>query len=113
MTGIDSIFYSKPTTSHIRFANDTSLPMIDATNNLMNTSLDFTNGQITLRFLRELVTSDISGQDVSLNVSRVWIWAIGNITDDDPPVIDIHTNRGLLNNGNPIALPTTCIGMTL
>ena len=88
-----------------RFINEISVPLNDTVNNLNNTNVNFTNGQLTMRFSKQLVSTDSSGQDVNIDTSRVWIWAIGNISND----VFYNGKNGTLNDGNPIQLPTSCI----
>ena len=72
----------------------------------MNTSLGVINSQVTMQFTRQLVSTDSSGQDVNIDVPRVWIWALGTINNNG--TLNVHVQRGALNNNNTVSLSTSC-----
>lgn len=88
-------------------ATQQSLPPLDTVSNIFATSGSNVDGLIDFQFSRELDTNDTL-QDVTLDVPRVWIWAIGNI--DGGILQHSATTRGLLNSGIPITL-MECEGM--
>ena len=91
------------------FSHTTSryIPRLDTTQNTNNTTVD--SGGIILRLLfsKELITTDTTGEDVTLNINRVWIWAMGSISSQGNHVIFQYSmaSRGTLNSGEPVALP--------
>ena len=85
-----------------------STPRLDITQNINNTTVVSANSVLTLKFSRELITADTTGEDVPLNTNRVWIWAMGLISTQGNRVILQHStdSRGTLNSGEPVSL--TC-----
>ena len=75
---------------------------MDAQQNLLDTSVEFANDELTLRFSREMVTTD-SINDVSIDIPRYWIWAIGLYDNGN---IEQHTNSTRGVSTNPISLPS-------
>ena len=82
--------------------------ILETTQNIANTTIVFANSILTLKFSRELVTADITRENVPLNTKQIWIWAMGSISIQGDPLIlqySMHS-RGTLNSGEPVSL--TC-----
>ena len=77
-------------------------PIIDTQQDIFDASTEFVDGELILRFSREMVTTD-SAMDTSINVPRHWIWAIGpyDLATEQPLQ---HFERGV--SPDFIVLPT-------
>ena len=51
-------------------------PRLDTTQNTDDTTVDSGGNILRLLFSKELITTDTTGEDVTLNINRVWIWAM-------------------------------------
>lgn len=61
-----------------RYTVGQSAPLLDIQSNIFDTSAEFENGLLTMRFSREMVATDTI-HDVSINETRYWIWAMGEV----------------------------------
>ena len=83
-------------------------PIIDAQQNITQTSTSLSNGILTVSFTRPIISRDKS-HDLDLNVCRnVW-WAYdGNVTNFSPLEINSPAKLGYFNV--QICLPNNCQG---
>ena len=80
---------------------------MDAQSDIFNISFEFLEGELLLRFSRQIITFDQSEQDVSLDVPRYWIYAIGPYVDG---AFTQHDTRGVSNGAITLPSAIECPG---
>ncbi len=86
-------------------------PIIDGQSDIFNVSSEFDGIFLTLRFSRQMVTIDTSGNDVSIDTPRYWIWAVGSI-DNDGFFLQ-HFQRGVSFGTINLPSANNCPGLLL
>lgn len=86
-------------------------PLIDSVQNIFATSVQTFNGVITVKFARNLTSTD-KRQDVDLDMDRYFIWAVGTVSDISRRNIQQHTQarRGYSNYTISFPNATECPG---
>ena len=94
----------------IRHTTGRSAPLLDNQSDIFNVSSEFDDIRLILRFSRQMVTSDPTTNDVAINASIFWIWAVGSVSND--LTFLQHDSRGVSSGTITLPSPNDCSGIS-